>query len=142
MADTHLGHDIVVTHPVTYEIGDYFACRPWPLSRRISEGVDITLDFQEVTCCDVFEVYIKGGKRGVLQFNHKDKEHIIFSVRIKHLFRSGSVTYVARIKQSTGWESVSAELKVVHCLKYHQTNIQVYCLPFKFKLSFHFRMRK
>ncbi|XP_048730562.2 uncharacterized protein LOC125647792 isoform X2 [Ostrea edulis] len=111
LADTHLGHDIVVTHPVTYEIGDYFACRPWPLSRRISEGVDITLDFQEVTCCDVFEVYIKGGKRGVLQFNHKDKEHIIFSVRIKHLFRSGSVTYVARIKQSTGWESVSAELK-------------------------------
>jgi hypothetical protein len=117
LIDTHLGHDIMVTHPAIYDIEDHFAFRPWPLDRRIREGGDIILEFQEVTCCDVFEIYTKGGKQSVLWFDDKDKEYIKFSVRIKHLFRSGSVTYAARIKQGTGhgWESVSAELQVVLC---------------------------
>ncbi|XP_062584420.1 uncharacterized protein LOC134246143 [Saccostrea cucullata] len=110
LIDTDLGFGIIVTHLETYDFKDNVRCRPWSLERRIAEGGDITLGFQEVTCCDVYEVYSRSGK-SVLKFDIEDLEHITFSVKIKYLFRNEDVSYVAKVKQGSKWESVPANLK-------------------------------
>ncbi|XP_061188268.1 uncharacterized protein LOC133196370 [Saccostrea echinata] len=113
-----------------YDFKDNVRCRPWSLDRRIVEGTDIMLGFQEVTCCDVYEVFSKSG-RSVLKFDDKDEKHVTFSVRIKYLFRNEDVSYVAKVKQGPKWESVAANLEDEN-VTFHTTELEslyVICFP-------------